>query len=252
MIVSAVTFDVWETLIHDTMGYGRSRSQLRATRMAEVLRHHGHPVDSATARHLFVQAHDILQREIWPTYLDVGTRVQLGIFLSFLDPRLDSAADESLMNELDVAYTSPFFDHPPALAPGADWALRQIRQSGIRLGLVCNTGITPGRDIRKLLEIYGVLGFFEELVFSDEEGIRKPRPEIFERILLRLGISPSEAIHVGDDATNDVGGAKGAGMKTIMVRRCAIEDLPVLPDLRVDDLHGVPEAIENLKCLDCP
>lgn len=246
MKVRAVTFDVWETLIHDTIQNGKSRSQLRANRMAEVLRRYGHPVDPSLAHRLYDQAHGVLQRQIWPTHSDVGTREQLGIFLSALDPCLAASAGEDLLADLDDAYTSPFFDLPPTLAPGAEWALSQVQQRGLRVGLVCNTGITPGRDIRKFLDGHGVLSYFQELVFSDEERVRKPEPEIFQRILSRLGVSSSEAVHVGDDAISDIAGAKAAGMKAIMVRLSLPERLPVPPDLQIDDLYGVPQAIESL------
>ena len=53
------------------------------------------------------------------------------------------------------------------------------------------------------------------VTFSDEVGVRKPHPEIFARTLAALGVSASEAAHVGDDLTTDVAGARGIGMRAI-------------------------------------
>lgn len=42
-------------------------------------------------------------------------------------------------------------------------------------------------------------------------GIEKPNPTIFEATCEKLGVEPSEALHVGDDRRNDVVGARSAG-----------------------------------------
>lgn len=244
--ITAVTFDVWETLIRDQPQPSGSRAQLRAARMSAVLRRHGLSVGESQARETYSALLARLESETWSKYMDIGTREQLSIFLSLLSPQMAALADEEMLAELDEAYTSPIFDYPPALAPGAERALEAVRQKGLRLAVVCNTGVTPGRDIRKLLDGYGVLKCFHAVVFSDEERLRKPRPEIFERALARLGAIPAAAVHIGDDATSDIAGAKGAGMKAIMVRATPPPHLPVPPDLHVGSLFEVPEAIEKL------
>ncbi len=55
---------------------------------------------------------------------------------------------------------------------------------------------------------------FDLLVFSGEEGVQKPDPEIFRRSLARLGATPEEAIFVDDVAVN-VDAARGMGMAGI-------------------------------------
>nr|MCH9684566.1 HAD-IA family hydrolase [Deltaproteobacteria bacterium] len=46
---------------------------------------------------------------------------------------------------------------------------------------------------------------------SAEVGVEKPDPRIFARACERVGVEPAAALHVGDDAGDDVGGARGAG-----------------------------------------
>jgi FMN phosphatase YigB (HAD superfamily) len=52
---------------------------------------------------------------------------------------------------------------------------------------------------------------FDVSVFSAEEGVRKPDPDIYERALARLGVAPAEAIFV-DDRLKNVQGAYRVGM----------------------------------------
>jgi putative hydrolase of the HAD superfamily len=125
---------------------------------------------------------------------------------------------------------------------GAGDALAALRARGLRLGLVCNTGRTPGRMLRVVLERLGLSPHLAVLTFSDEIGLRKPHAEIFLRTLGALGVEPREAVHVGDNLAADVAGARGVGMGGIHLCHpggadpCAsdvpsIARLPELPSL---------------------
>ncbi|MFN4294745.1 MAG: HAD family hydrolase [Thermoflexales bacterium] len=63
---------------------------------------------------------------------------------------------------------------------------------------------------------------FDLLVFSGEEGVKKPDPEIFRRALARLGACPEESIFV-DDMAENVAAAQALGMRGI--RFTSSEDL---------------------------
>jgi putative hydrolase of the HAD superfamily len=52
---------------------------------------------------------------------------------------------------------------------------------------------------------------FDVIVFSAEEGICKPHPDIYRRALARLGVRPEEAVFV-DDRMPNVEGARRVGM----------------------------------------
>jgi len=52
---------------------------------------------------------------------------------------------------------------------------------------------------------------FDAILFSAEEGIEKPDPEIYHRALKRLSVMPAEAIFV-DDTLKNVEGAQAVGM----------------------------------------
>jgi putative hydrolase of the HAD superfamily len=48
-------------------------------------------------------------------------------------------------------------------------------------------------------------------------GVEKPDPRVFGMALSRLGVSPSEALYVGDIYEVDVVGARRAGMDVILL-----------------------------------
>jgi epoxide hydrolase-like predicted phosphatase len=56
---------------------------------------------------------------------------------------------------------------------------------------------------------------FDVIVFSAEEGVQKPDPEIYYRALTQLGIAPGEAIFV-DDRERNVEGAREVGMHAVV------------------------------------
>jgi len=90
--------------------------------------------------------------------------------------------------------------------------LAALRSANIRVALVCDTGFTPGRVVRRLLDEAGLSEHLEVLCFSDEVGVPKPGNEIFAKALAELGVRPPEAIHVGDLKRTDIAGARDMGM----------------------------------------
>jgi len=59
--------------------------------------------------------------------------------------------------------------------------------------------------------------FFETIVDSAEEGCEKPDPRIFRVALTRMRVDPSEVAYVGDIFRVDVVGARGVGMRGILL-----------------------------------
>jgi putative hydrolase of the HAD superfamily len=87
--------------------------------------------------------------------------------------------------------------------------LQMLRRNGIKLGVITNGGAE--RQQRKL-DSLGISSWFDVILISETEGVRKPDVEIFHRALSRCGVEPSEAIFVGDHPDTDVGGALQAGL----------------------------------------
>lgn len=92
-------------------------------------------------------------------------------------------------------------------------ALARARRSGIRLGVVSNS---EGR-LAELFARVGLDAWFELVVDSALEGVRKPDPEIFRRALARMGVAPASALYAGDIPSVDVVGARAAGLQAVLI-----------------------------------
>lgn len=99
--------------------------------------------------------------------------------------------------------------------PGA-LALLEVLGRRVRLGVVSNNILAEQEA--KLAE-FGMRPLVDVLVVSAEEGVAKPDPAIFRIALSRLGITPGEAVMVGDSWPSDIVGATRAGLRAVWLNR---------------------------------
>ena len=100
-----------------------------------------------------------------------------------------------------------------AVDPGTALALDQLLDAGFRLAVVSNS---DGRAEEGLIAA-GLRDRFELVVDSQLVGFEKPDPRIFDCALRAMGLTPSEALYVGDLYEVDVVGARRAGMDVILL-----------------------------------
>ena len=149
---------------------------------------------------------------------------------------------------LDGADREVLGGEPRSVDPSARPALETLAGRGYTLVLVSNIMRTPGVTLRKLLERYGLLGFFKHTTFSDEVGIHKPSSEIFALTLRAVGGESGTAVHVGDDPVLDVQGAHAAGMRVVQVTSSRVRASGAhRPDLAIPRLAELPDAIDRLE-----
>jgi putative hydrolase of the HAD superfamily len=202
----SVTFDCWQTLIHeaDTRRGPRARIERFATfigvdekRVAEAL---------ATAWHAHQRAWHRRQVFAGPEM----TRHALEELGVVLDPTREAQLIETLESEI--------LDHEIRAIEGTRELLTSLRAAGVRTALICDTGFTPGRVIRQLLARVGLLDQLEVQIFSNEVGVPKPHPQAFEHALRALAVPAQGAVHVGDLRRSDVAGARAVGMHAVRFR----------------------------------
>jgi putative hydrolase of the HAD superfamily len=86
------------------------------------------------------------------------------------------------------------------------------RLSGLKLGMVSNGTKGP--------EAGGLEHYFGAVALGPSEGMPKPDPRLFWLALDRLGGVPrEEALMVGDHDVYDIGGARAAGLRSVLVDR---------------------------------
>jgi FMN phosphatase YigB (HAD superfamily) len=129
--------------------------------------------------------------------------------------------------------------------------LQRLQDLGYRLGLISNAADDP--NTQTLVDKGRFRPYFEVILSSAAEGIRKPNPKIFYTALERMGNPPAqEAVMVGDTLGADILGARNAGIFSIWITRRA--DTPanhahadtIHPDARVETLREIPDLLETL------
>ncbi len=91
--------------------------------------------------------------------------------------------------------------------------VRQIRKSGILTAALTNNWVADD-DISALLSDFKKE--FDVFVESSREGLAKPDPRMYERVLEKLGVAPEEAVFL-DDIGRNLKPARKMGMTTIKV-----------------------------------
>lgn len=253
-MIRAVAFDLWETLITDTPELSRAQERLRLTRMEATLTARGFGALATRIeeayRALWRRCHDLY----WANDQDVPCRTQIEHFLHEL--QLDPAAfGEDVLAELEHAYAYAALEVPPAVVDGAPEVLRELKGRGLGVGLISNTGRTPGYALRGILDALELSAHIDVMVFSNEHGHCKPRPSIFEELRRGLGVAYEEMVFVGDNAYVDVHGAQSTGMQAILfdppVRGTAVappveHGLEIRPHAVVHSLRQLPALIGTM------
>jgi putative hydrolase of the HAD superfamily len=103
------------------------------------------------------------------------------------------------------------FDAYPDAAP----ALRELRDLGEKLVAVSNWDCS----LPDVLERVGIGELLDGAVSSAVARAAKPDPAIFAPALELAGVTPSEALHVGDTPAEDVEGARSAGIRCLLIDR---------------------------------
>lgn len=99
------------------------------------------------------------------------------------------------------------------LIPDASAVLNHFYHAGVHQGLCTNK---PEAVTRKILQALDIAGYFEGLVGGDTTAARKPDPLPLLNCLEQLGVSPKNAVMVGDSGA-DVGAARAAGIPVYLV-----------------------------------
>jgi putative hydrolase of the HAD superfamily len=119
--------------------------------------------------------------------------------------------------------------------------LEELRKNNLVLGMITNG---KGQFQMDNIKALGIKKYFEIILISEWEGIKKPDPQIFNRALERLDVSPNESLYVGDHPDNDVKAAQNIGMKGIWKKDFQWKNVEA--DFIADDLAEIPIIIETL------
>lgn len=90
-----------------------------------------------------------------------------------------------------------------------------LQQLGLPLAVASNFDDRLNAVCDGLPEVAGMA----HRIVSSRVGYRKPAAQFFEAVAAALNLPPAEILMVGDDPTNDVNGAKAAGLQAVLIDR---------------------------------
>lgn len=129
----------------------------------------------------------------------------------------------------------------PAAAP----LLVALREMGLRIGLLSNTH-WPRAWHERILERDGVAELFDARVYTSELPYVKPHPSAFATVLAQLEVAqPGTAVFVGDRPFDDISGAKGAGMRAVLMPDSRVPAYDVEPDATIGSLADLLPLVQG-------
>jgi HAD superfamily hydrolase (TIGR01549 family) len=116
-----------------------------------------------------------------------------------------------VMDKMRGAFSNPGFALYHDVLP----ALGVLKSRRLVMGVISNID----EDIKPVCHGLGLDPYITHVVTSKDVRSEKPRPPIFLAALRGAGVKAAESIYVGDQYTCDVVGARGVGMKPVLVDR---------------------------------
>jgi 2-haloacid dehalogenase len=119
---------------------------------------------------------------------------------------------------------------------GSVEVLRAVKEAEVRCYALTNM---EAETYPLRLERFRFLGWFDGTVVSGREGVAKPEPEIFLRLLDRFDLTSGTTLMI-DDTEENLDAASGLGMQTVLFRssgelRQQLEATGILRRLSLDD-----------------
>ena len=187
------------------------------------------------------QDYEIINKPLWVEYQNgTITAQQLQV------QRFNTWADKLFVSpqSLNSAFMTAMAEICRPLAGAA--SLLFALKGSLKFGIITN-GFTELQQIR--LERTGFKDYFDLLVTSEQAGIAKPHPGIFEYALSLIGNpARTQVLMVGDNPYSDILGGINAGLDTCWLN---VNNKPapegILPSYEVSSLAALESLLLGLK-----
>ncbi len=246
--LKAITFDLWDTIVHDDSDEPKRQAQGLRSKKAE--RRHllwealnrQSPIAEAAVS-LAYDVGDAAFNRVWHDQhvtWTIGERLEVilkGLGRTLPGPEFARVVREHEDMEVTIR---------PDLVPGIAEALQALH-GRYKTCVVSDAIVSPGRCLKKLLESYDLARHFDGFVFSDAVGHSKPHRAMFEDAARQMGVALNEIVHIGDRDHNDVKGPQQLGMKAILFTATRPVDKDMTSADAVCDRHAdLPAIVDRL------
>ncbi|MFX1281180.1 MAG: HAD family hydrolase [Promethearchaeota archaeon] len=237
-MIQAITFDLWNTLI-----INKSYSKQRLEKFFQFLQE----------REIFLSFEDLRKSYDNKFHFTEVTFEEIGFHHIYTEERVINVLRELnleipredleiLINNFEVM----MLQDPPLLKTGVKKTLEELAPT-YQIGLISNTGITPGRILSKMLDGHNILDLFDITIFSDETGYFKPHMKMFEIPLKKLNCKRENAIHIGDMLETDVKGANEYQILSVWLNETNKESsLEIKPDYEIKEIPEIIQIINEI------
>jgi dihydrofolate synthase / folylpolyglutamate synthase len=196
--IQAVTFDVGGTLIEPWPSVGRV--------YAEVAARHGLEVAAEDLDRQFARA--------WAARKNFSYR--LSDWLELVRQTFAGLTPAPPSASLFAALYSHFATAGPwRIFDDVTPCLRELKRRGLKLGIISNWD----ERLRPLLRELQLDNYFDSIVISGPGGPQKPEAKIFQAAAAQLNTRPEAILHIGDSASEDLAGARAAGLRAMLLSR---------------------------------
>jgi len=143
----------------------------------------------------------------------------------------------------DVKFASirPFFDVVPTFI--------ELKKLEVKICV-----LTDGDSLKQYEKILRlrIQDFLDDIVITEEVGMRKPNPKLFELALNRLNVKTTETIYIGDNYERDIVPCIELGIRTALIHRggkydkLGLEEEGTPPDYQLKNLKDLIPIIKEL------
>lgn len=227
--IRAVFFDVDFTLIHPG-------PRLLGEGYAATCAAYGIPLDAARFEEAVAQALPLLDEDGDPRY-------NHDVFIDYTAAIIERMGGEGPAVRAAAAeiYEAWAGNHHFDLYDDVRGVLPALAERGLALGVISNSH----RSLEAFTAHFELDRYVSVHVSAHPGRYMKPHRSIFEAALSAAGVGAHEALMVGDSLRADVGGAIGAGMRAVWLRRSGDDSSarpPQVPMIR--RLHELADLLQ--------
>jgi putative hydrolase of the HAD superfamily len=216
-MIKHVSFDLWGTLIKSNPEFKVARTKIFVDEFGEKT---GYIDKLIKSTEKFV---DTLNEECLG---HITTDHIIGMILKDIGKTFDK---KMIVNLRDRIFTE-FLEHPPTLIQdNISDILKEIKDMGISMNILSNTGMIPGYQLTKILDSIREYIPHDLMIFSDEEVSSKPSGFMYGKVqsisyALTGSVIMTNILHVGDNPYTD-GSCVDYGMQFYDVTKHPIDNL---------------------------
>ncbi len=135
------------------------------------------------------------------------------LYFKELIEHIEGKLDPMFALELETCFWDAYLSKM-AVYPAAVAFLSLCRARGLKIALISD--LTTQIQLRKIISL-GISDMVSVIITSEDSGVEKPHPAIFERALYLLGVDAKDAVMIGDDYDKDILGAEALSISTVHI-----------------------------------